>query len=101
MNRLGFCVAVGMFGMAAILNAANVVREARKIIKDARYEENGDEARKVNERLNGAEKSLLDALAVEKKNKKRAELYYMIAQIQSRRNDMRMKRYIWRGLMIP
>ena len=88
MNRLGFCVAVGMFGMAAILNAANVVREARKIIKDARYEENGDEARKVNERLNGAEKSLLDALAVEKKNKKRAELYYMIAQIQSRRNDI-------------
>ena len=39
---------VCMFGVCCqTLDGANVVREARKTIKNARYEENGDEAKKV------------------------------------------------------
>ena len=57
---------VCMFGVCCqTLDGANVVREARKTIKNARYEENGDEAKKVRERLDAAEKSLMDALSGE------------------------------------
>ena len=60
---------VCMFGVCCqTLDGANVVREARKTIKNARYEENGDEAKKVRERLDAAEKSLMDALSGEKKS---------------------------------
>ena len=58
-----------------------MVREVKKTIKGARYEENGDEARKVTERLNGAEKSLMDALPEEEKPGRRAELFYMAAMV--------------------
>ena len=78
-----------MFGVCCqTLDGANVVREARKTIKNARYEENGDEAKKVRERLDAAEKSLMDALSGEKKVVKRAELYYTAALVQCRLNDI-------------
>ena len=70
------------------VQGTNVIREVRQVIKNARYEENGDEARKVTERLNGAEKSLLDALPAEKKAERRAELYYTAALVQCRFNDI-------------
>ena len=55
-----------MFGVCCqTSDGANVVREARKTIKNARYEENGDEAKKVRERLDAAEKSLMYALSGE------------------------------------
>ena len=80
---------VCMFGVCCqTLDGANVVREARKTIKNARYEENGDEAKKVRERLDAAEKSLMDALSGEKKVVKRAELYYTAALVQCRLNDI-------------
>ena len=69
-------------------DGANVVREVRKTIKEARYQENGDEAKKVAERLNAAEKSLMDALPEEKKAVKRAGLYYTAALVQCRVNDI-------------
>ena len=54
---------VCMFGVCCqTLDGANVVREARKTIKNARYEENGDEAKKVRERLDAAEKSLMESI---------------------------------------
>ena len=78
-----------MFGVCCqTLDGANAVREARKTIKNARYEENGDEAKKVRERLDAAEKSLMDALSGEKKVVKRAELYYTAALVQCRLNDI-------------
>lgn len=89
MNRWSFlsvlCLACAVSGP---LQGANVVREVKKTIKGARYEENGDEARKVTERLNGAEKSLMDALPEEEKPGRRAELFYMAAMVQCRFNDI-------------
>ena len=42
MSRLSFWAMVCMFGVCCqTLDGANVVREARKTIKNARYEENG------------------------------------------------------------
>ncbi len=78
-----------MFGACCqTLGGANVVREARKVIKNARYEENGDAAKKVRERLDAAEKSLTDALSGEEEAAKRAELYYTAALVQCRLNDI-------------
>ena len=79
---------LAFFGRMLPAGGANVVREARQVIRNARYEENGDEARKVTERLNTAEKNLLDALAKEERPLKKAEMYYMAALVQCRFNDI-------------
>lgn len=77
---------------------ANVVREARNTIKNARYEENEGEAKKVRERLEAAEKSLMDALPGEGRAVRRAELYYTAALVQCRLNDIENEKvYLKRG----
>lgn len=89
MNRLSLVIMLCMaFGASGVLKGANVVREAYKVIKKARYEENGDEAKKVTERLNNAEKSLMEALPQEIKAGRRAEIYYAAALVQCRFNDI-------------
>ena len=88
MRRLLFIIVLAFFGRMLPAGGANVVREARQVIRNARYEENGDEARKVTERLNTAEKNLLDALAKEERPLKKAEMYYMAALVQCRFNDI-------------
>ena len=61
-------IVMGVWASFMAARGANVIREARKTIKEARYEENGDAAKKVAERLNAAEKSLLEAIPAEKKH---------------------------------
>lgn len=87
MKRLCFWGLICMFGIQ-VLSGANVVREARKTIKKARYEEDGNAANNVRNSLLATEKSLLDAIPAEKKNGKRAQLYYTAALVQSKFNDI-------------
>lgn len=88
MNRLYFCLMAFLFAVCTTVRGVNVIREVRKTVKNARYMENADEAKKVAERLNGAEKSLMDALAQEKNPRKHAGFYYMAALVQCRFNDI-------------
>ena len=82
-------VVAGMLAFTVVeASGGNVVREARKTIKDARYEENGNEAKKVADRLAAAEKSLLEAVPSEKSTRKKAALYFTAAEVQCRFNDI-------------
>lgn len=71
-----------------VSGGVNPIKEAKKNMKNARYEENDNEARKVRERLEGTEKNLLDAIAAEKNAKTRVELYYTTAMVQRKFNDI-------------
>ena len=88
MRRLLFCVLAAMLTSAASLHAANVLREVNKIIKNARYQEKNDEARKVSQQLADAEKKLLEAIPAEKKESRRATLYHTAAKVQMRYNTI-------------
>ena len=88
MKRLWLWIVMGVWASFMAARGANVIREARKTIKEARYEENGDAAKKVAERLNAAEKSLLEAIPAEKKLQKKAALYFTAASVQCRFNDI-------------
>lgn len=88
-NGLLLGVVAGMLAFTVVeASGGNVVREARKTIKDARYEENGNEAKKVADRLAAAEKSLLEAVPSEKSTRKKAALYFAAAEVQCRFNDI-------------
>ncbi len=98
MGRLFLGIWICLFAFVSVANGANVIREAKKVIKKARFEENGGEAQKVKERLDAAEKNLMDALSEEKKQKKRAGIYYTAALVQCRLNDIEnTKIYLKRG----
>lgn len=87
MKKISF-LAIFFSCILAMSGAVNPIKEARKNMKNARYEENGNEARKVHERLANTEKMLLEALQEEKNAKKRAELYYTAALVQRKFNDI-------------
>lgn len=87
MRRFSFLLVCALC-VHALFGAVNPLKEARKNIKSARYEEDGNEANKVRDRLNNTEKSLLEALAGEKSPKKRAEFYRMAAMVQRKFNDI-------------
>ena len=87
-NGLWLWLMMGMFAVAVAANGKNVVREVRKTIKDARYEEDGNEAKKVADRLTAAEKSLLDAVPSETNVRRKAALYFTAARVQCRFNDI-------------
>ncbi|MCD8317442.1 MAG: hypothetical protein LUC45_00640, partial [Paraprevotella sp.] len=87
MNRVWLLI-LCLWGISWGASGANVIREAHKTINGAHYEDNGDEAKKVTDRLTAAERSLMDALPTEKNAKRRAELYYTAALVQCRFNDI-------------
>lgn len=79
---------IGILCVHTLYGAVNPLKEARKNIKTARYEENGNEANKVRERLDNTEKTLIEALNGEKSPKTRAEIYRMAAMVQRKFNDI-------------
>lgn len=89
MNGLCFRATVCMLALCCqAAEGADVVREARKVIRNAEYEENVNEAAKVRERLDAAEKSLTDALGGEERAARRAELYHTAALVECKLNDI-------------
>lgn len=68
--------------------AAGVVREVRKTLRNARYYDNANEANKVAESLINSEKMLLEAITSEVRNKKKADYYYLAALVQEKANDI-------------
>ena len=68
--------------------AANPIREAHKAMKNAKYEEDENEAKSTAESLNTAEKNLLEALNDEKEQIRRAEIYFTAALIQCKFHEI-------------
>lgn len=67
---------------------ASTIREVKKTIRNARYHDNAGEAKKISDGLYAAEKSLIELLGSTTDQKKRAEIYYVAAQVYSRLNDI-------------
>lgn len=70
------------------VQAMGVIREARKVIRTARYKSNNDEAKKIRASLEQSEQKLVDAVSKERKHRRKAILYYTAGQVEQKLNDI-------------
>ena len=76
-----------------------VVKEVRKTVKDARYQLDGNEAKKVTDRLNDAERKLMEILPKQKTGRQKAQCYYMAAMVQRKFNTIENEKlYLKKGM---
>lgn len=99
MKRLMLCCVFAVCGMMGWTKTDPVVKEVRKTIKDARYQLDGNEAKKVTDRLNDAERKLLEVLPKQKTDRQKAQCYYMAAMVQRKFNTIENEKlYLKKGM---
>lgn len=99
MKRLLLCCLFAVLGLAGWTKTDPVVKEVRKTIKDARYQLDGNEAKKVTDRLNDAERKLLEILPKQKTGRQKAQCYYLAAMVQRKFNTIENEKlYLKKGM---
>lgn len=83
-------IGIGLFVLlsSAVVSAKTdqIVKDARKTIRNAFYQSDGNEANKVRDRLNDAERKLLELLPNQKTAREKAQCYYYAGMVQKRFN---------------
>lgn len=88
MRKIGILLLVLCFTGALCAKTDPIVKEVKKTIRGAVYQADGNEANKVRDRLNDAEKKLLEALPKQKTPREKAQCYYYAGMVQRRFNSI-------------
>ena len=88
MKKIGILMLVLCCSSALCAKTDPVVKEVKKTIRGAFYQTDGNEANKVRDRLNDAEKKLLEALPKQKTAREKAQCYYYAGMVQKRFNSI-------------